>query len=115
MIRAELEKWQEATDGLLNVLNRNGERNELIEDLVGLLAEREELKGALQGPFTPEEETLGKQLVRQETELTTMMEQLQSFIKGDLTRARKSKTNMSNYTDPYRNVVPDGTYYDQRK
>lgn len=115
MIRTELAKWQEATNGLIAALSSGGERDIIIERVVSLLADREELKYAIQAPFTPEEEVLGRDLVLRETELTSLMKELNSLIKGDILRTQKTKTNMHSYTDPYSAVVPDGTYYDQRK
>ncbi|WP_088005704.1 hypothetical protein [Indiicoccus explosivorum] len=115
MIRQELAKWQEMTAELTGILKSGDERESVIENVVELLAAREELKGSIQGPFTPEEELFGEQLVMGESELTNLMAQLQDVIKGDLSRAKKAKVNMNSYTNPYGGFSPDGTYYDQRK
>lgn len=57
-----VEKVLALTEEMITVASKSGKRDEIIERLEQLLDEREKLMSMLQGPYSKEEQALGKNL-----------------------------------------------------
>lgn len=117
MIRPSFLAWQKATETLIKATanTRDDMRDDTILLIENQLDIREKLQGDMREPFTKEEEVLGKALVSLERELQVKLASFNKQIRLDISRAQSTKTNMSNYINPYSNIGRDGTYYDTKQ
>ena len=117
MIRDSLIAWRSATESLLRVLDVREEekRDEVIEQVEKLIAERDELQPSIQAPFTNEEKEFGQALLPLEKDLQVKLALFTKNIRLDITEHQKKKDSSNAYTDPYSQVFRDGTFYDKKK
>lgn len=109
--------WQEVTEQLLMLTGPTTEdkRDQVITDIEKIIDKRDKLQGELVGPFTPEEEAFGKELVEQEAQVQKRLALFMKRIRLDITEAQNKKDNMINYMNPYSKVARDGTFYDTKQ
>ncbi|MCA1055314.1 flagellar protein FliT [Rossellomorea aquimaris] len=100
----------EAIDG---VTDEN--RDSVIEKIEKLLVERQSLLGAINPPFTENEQAIGKQMMGWNQEIDGKLMLLRAEIKRDMNGLTKKKTSAQKYTNPYENLQHDGMFYDKKK
>ena len=90
-------------------------REETIDRIEDLLAQREELLPAINPPFSAQEQAAGKDLLKLNKELAFLLEDLNKNIIRDLNAIELKKTSAARYTNPYTKVQNDGVFYDKRQ
>lgn len=90
-------------------------REETIDRIEDLLAQREELLPAITPPFTMQDEAAGMELLKLNKELAFLLEDLNKNIIRDLNAIELKKTSAARYTNPYTKVQNDGVFYDKRQ
>ncbi|EDL63929.1 flagellar protein FliT [Bacillus sp. SG-1] len=90
------------------------EREALIEKAASLLAEREPLLPGITPPFTHDEEQMGKQIIRLNTEIDQKMKLIKALIKRDMNSITNKKHKAQKYSNPYENFQTDGYFYDKK-
>ncbi|MDP4085188.1 MAG: hypothetical protein Q8934_11320 [Bacillota bacterium] len=90
------------------------ERDQLILKIQGFLSKREDLLKEMKGPYTPEEQQLGKQIIQYNQLIQEKFKFIQEEIKHDFLTTKNQKRNTPKYMNPYP-VVNDGVFYDKRK
>ncbi|MGG0669462.1 hypothetical protein [Sporosarcina koreensis] len=117
MIRPAMIRWQETTKQLLSATSRTKaeQRDALIDEVNRLLDERDALQTEIAAPFTPEEETLGKDLVALEKEVSAALNSYLKLIRSDITASQSKKEHVKSYVNPYGKVARDGTFYDTKQ
>ncbi len=90
-------------------------REETIDRIEDLLAQREELLPAIHPPFSAQEQAAGKDLLKLNKELAFLLEDLNKNIIRDLNAIDLKKTSAARYTNPYTKVQNDGVFYDKRQ
>ncbi|WP_432357603.1 hypothetical protein [Sporosarcina sp. UB5] len=110
-------RWQEVAHQLLSTISRTEEeqRDSVIDDINELLDERDTLQQEIIGPFTPEEEEMGKKLVALEQEVVAALASYMKLIRADITAAQSKKEHVKSYVNPYGKVARDGTFYDTKQ
>ncbi len=117
MIRPAMIRWQETAQQLLSATSRTDEeqRDTVIDEINGLLDERDSLQTEIAAPFTPEEEELGKELVALEKLVASALASYMKLIRSDITAAQSKKEHVKSYVNPYGKVARDGTFYDTKQ
>lgn len=117
MIRPALVTWRKASESLLVAAGAFTDdlRDEAIERVEKLLDLRDQLQPEIAAPFTPEEETYGKELVAFEKDVQLKLATFNEHIRTDISNAQSKKGSIGNYVNPYSNVARDGTFYDTKQ
>ncbi|MFS0575473.1 hypothetical protein AB1K83_07560 [Sporosarcina sp. 179-K 3D1 HS] len=117
MIRPALTAWHDVTEQLLAATRRNGEaeRDEVIQEIEGLLDARDKLQPHVAAPHTPEEEAFGKDLMVLEQKVQQQLAAFLKQIRHNITETQAKKDNMKSYVNPYSNLGRDGGYYDTKQ
>ncbi|MFC5604672.1 hypothetical protein [Sporosarcina koreensis] len=110
-------RWQETAQQLLSATSRTEEehRDAAIDEINGLLDERDALQTEIVAPFTSEEEELGKELVTLEKQVAAALAAYMKLIRSDITAAQSKKEHVKSYVNPYGKVARDGTFYDTKQ
>jgi flagellar protein FliT len=112
---SQVEKLHEVTKELYQLVDQQSEkRDELIQSVQHLLDKRELLINDLKGPYSAEEQVLGKEIVELNQVINTRFEQIKSNIKNDLSVTKTKKTTNKHYANPYKSVNIDGMFFDKR-
>ncbi|MDR4935418.1 flagellar protein FliT [Rossellomorea marisflavi] len=90
------------------------ERDSQIESIGALLEKREQLLPTIAPPFSPEEQSMGEEMIYWNKEIDQELERLKFAIKRDMNNVYKTKTTVQKYTNPYESVQTDGMFYDKR-
>lgn len=117
MIRLAMKVWHEVTETLLKLTQQTEEteRDETIANIEKCLDVRDQIQSQITGPFTPEEEELGTELVEMEEKIQQKLALFTSQIRMDISKTKSKKSNMKNYVTPYSKVMRDGTFYDTKQ
>jgi flagellar protein FliT len=100
---------------LLQVEVTSEERDVVIEEVEKLLMKRQGLLDHLDGPFSDDEKLRGQEIVQMNKVIDEKMVSLKSIIQADLNKLQKQKSSNEKYTNPYKNVTLDGTFFDKKK
>lgn len=110
-----VEKVLALTEEMITVASKSGKRDEIIERLEQLLDEREKLMSMLQGPYSKEEQALGKKFVLRNQQLMELMNNVKLNIQRDLQQLEWKKKSAQQYANPYEATREvDGAFYDKR-
>jgi flagellar protein FliT len=91
-------------------------REETIETIERLLAERDELLRELRPPYSGEEQRLGRQIVQWNQEIEEHLRELKRQIQRDLAMVREKRRANTHYTNPYeQSLAMDGMFYDKKR
>lgn len=90
------------------------ERDHLILKINEFLAKREILLKDMKGPYNPEEQYLGKEMIEFEKKLHETFASIKLEIQQDFLTAKNKKKNTPKYINPYTNVFTEGAYLDKR-
>ncbi|WJY26088.1 hypothetical protein [Sporosarcina trichiuri] len=117
MIRPALTEWKAAADRLLSLsLTADAdERDAVVAEIEVILDTRDRLLPDIQPPFTPEEETFGRDLLAAEPAVAAKLEQCMALIRKDLSASQTKKDGVRSYVNPYSKVARDGTFYDTKQ
>jgi len=117
MIRPAMKVWREVAETLLKLTQQTEEakRDETIASIEKCLDIRDKLQSQITGPFTTEEEVLGKELIEMENSIQKKLAVFSKQIRMNIYEAKSKKSNMKNYVTPYSNVMRDGTFYDTKQ
>ena len=89
-------------------------RDVTIEQIDSLLEKRQGVLGAINHPFSEEEQSLGKQMMTWNKEIDKKLITIRADIKRDMNGLNKKKTSAQKYTNPYESMQYDGMFYDKR-
>ncbi|WP_243388284.1 flagellar protein FliT [Bacillus kexueae] len=105
------------TEQLLQLTAETNEKNrdEQIEKLQSLLAQREEALKDIVPPFSSEEMEKGRQLFPLDEQLKKQLEAMKFEIKNKILQVKKTKQSARKYVNPYQQQTIDGMFYDKRK
>ncbi|HLS23547.1 MAG TPA: hypothetical protein VK037_06475 [Pseudogracilibacillus sp.] len=91
------------------------EREKLIDEMNKLLVQREELMQEVKPPYTEEEETLGKQIIKMDETIKEKMNELFRSVQTDLRQLKQKRDSDKTYINPYKNLeTVDGMYVDDK-
>jgi flagellar protein FliT len=91
-------------------------REETIEAIERLLAQRDELLRKLRPPYSEEEQRLGRQIVAWNQEIEEHLRELKRQIRRDLAMVREKRRANAHYTNPYeQSLAMDGMFYDKKR
>ena len=91
------------------------DREEVINQLNELIAERGKWMDKLIPPYTAEEKELGEKIYSLNMEIQSKMQQLFTDLKVEMKQVQKQKKTKESYTNPYKNVhTSDGTFMDSK-
>jgi flagellar protein FliT len=91
-------------------------REETIEAIERLLAQRDELLRELRPPYSGEEQRLGRQIVQWNQEIDAKLRELKRQIQRDLAMVREKRRANAHYTNPYeQSLAMDGMFYDKKR
>jgi flagellar protein FliT len=100
---------------LLEQPARKEKRDETIEAIQRLLAQRDVLIQQLQPPYSEEEQELGMQMVSLNEAIAEKLQQLKQQIQEDLKAIKQKKMANQNYMNPYQSLAIDGMFYDKKR
>jgi len=96
-------------------VNKEG-RDQLIEDILLLLNQREELLSDLEPCLTENDGQLFKQVIVWNETINETFNQIKQTIQKDMVTLKKSKATNHQYINPYQDISTiDGMFYDKRK
>ncbi|MBM7649377.1 flagellar protein FliT [Bacillus ectoiniformans] len=108
-------KCYEVTRSLLQVLQKKStERDQLLEEIDQLLEVRQALLVELTPPYTSEEKEMGKQIIKWNKEIDSILRSVHESIQSDIQMTSKKKTSVNKYTNPYASIQQDGMFYDKK-
>lgn len=90
-------------------------RDEVIEEITGLLDEREKLILKVMAPFTDEERKLGTEIVQMNKLIDFKLESIKKEIQLDIANQKKRKVTTTKYVNPYQSSPSDGMFFDKKK
>jgi flagellar protein FliT len=90
------------------------ERDNVISKVNEFLAKREMLLKDMKGPYTPEEQQLGLEMIEFEKKLHEKFASIKLEIQQDFLAAKNKKKNTPKYINPYTNIFNEGAYLDKR-
>jgi flagellar protein FliT len=91
-------------------------REETIEAIERLLAQRDELLRELCPPYSEEEQRLGRQIVQWNEEIDAQLREMKRQIQRDLAMVREKRRANAYYTNPYeQSLAMDGMFYDKKR
>jgi len=100
---------------LLKKATPSKDREEVINELNALIAERGKWMDQLNPPYTDEEKELGEKIYSLNIGIESKMQQLFSDLKVEMKQVQKQKKTKESYTNPYKNVhTSDGTFMDSK-
>ncbi|WP_138419462.1 flagellar protein FliT [Aquibacillus sediminis] len=114
-----VQPFYQTTVELLELLqqdNKKAERDQLIEQINGLIEKRAEQMQQIQPPYSDEEDQLGQQVVALNQQVQTKLDLLLNEVKQDVRTVKKQKNTNTKYTNPYKNLSNfDGMFLDSKK
>ncbi|MBM7551426.1 flagellar protein FliT [Thalassobacillus pellis] len=114
-----LEEFYELTIQLYSKLNQkinSSNRTQLLEDINGVLSEREERIYLLTQPVTDVDKTRMKEILTLEPRIQQRLNFLFTELKMEMKNVKKQKSSNQKYTNPYKNVSgSDGMFLDKKK
>jgi len=105
------------TKEMLTILQnaREKERENTIDQLNGLIEERDTVIAKIKGPYTEEELKIGQEIVMLNEQIKINMDQLYSDVKSDLKKVKLQKERNRSYINPYGQIkTTDGMYLDTK-
>jgi flagellar protein FliT len=93
----------------------NEDRNEKIQRVEALLAQREVFLNELNSPYTSDEMELGQKLIQMNTKLLNLLNAEKNAIQKDIKGLMAKKESNTKYVNPYQSLATDGMFYDKRK
>jgi flagellar protein FliT len=78
------------------------------------LVKREDLLKKVNGPYIPEEQQIGKQIMQYNQMIQDKLKSIKLEIQQDLITTKNQKRNTPKYMNPYP-IINDGIFYDKRK
>jgi flagellar protein FliT len=90
------------------------ERDTVILKINEFLAKREILLKEMKGPYNPEEQQLGNEMIEFEKKLHEVFTSIKLEIQKDFLAAKNKKKHTPKYINPYTNVFNEGAYLDKR-
>jgi flagellar protein FliT len=90
------------------------ERDNVIIKINEFLVKREILLKEMKGPYSLEEQKLGKEMIELEKRFHEIFATIKLEIQKDFLAAKNKKKNTPKYINPYTNVFNEGAYYDKR-
>lgn len=90
-------------------------RDQTIEAISTLLAQREECLVDVERPSTEDQKQLANQIIKMNANIEKGMLKIRSSIQADIANHNKSKSAKTKYVNPYQSIVSDGLFYDKRK
>jgi flagellar protein FliT len=90
-------------------------RDEAINEIDRLLAKREQMLAQIKGPYSDEEQQLGKEIVGYNVEINKKLDLMKNNISADLQKISSRKITNNRYANPYESVNIDGMFLDKRK
>ena len=116
---SQVQKLHDVTSQLYELFQKDHaeeERDETIEQVNGLLDEREQLLQDIQRPYSDKEKELGKEILHMDQTIQEKTNALMKQVKKDIAQTKKQKSSNQKYTNPYQNVsTSDGMFMDQKK
>lgn len=116
---ASVKQFYEATKQLLIHVEKpmpKEEREEYIEKLQQLLALRDELIQAFQGPAKSSEELkMAEEIVAWNKQINERLSGNLSIIKVEMNKLKKQKDTGKRYENPYQHDPIDGMFIDKKK
>ncbi|MEK3887973.1 flagellar protein FliT [Bacillus sp. FSL K6-3431] len=92
------------------------DRDTVIFQIEELMQKREEILPTIQGPFSPQENKIGKQILKLNKELDPLLANIRIHIKKDLNQLEQKRASATRYSNPYASMQEfDGAFYDKRK
>lgn len=89
------------------------DRDRLLLKIDEFLAKREVLLKEMKGPYSLEEQKLGKQIIEYDQKIQEMFKSIKQEIQKDIVTTKSQKRNTPKYISPYP-ITNDGIYYDKR-
>lgn len=92
------------------------DREQVIEEAEGLLAERELILEEVKAPYTEAEIEIGRKLIPIDKQMQQRLNLLFTSLKVEMRSVKKQKSTNQKYINPYKNSSNfDGTFLDQKK
>ncbi|TCN26753.1 flagellar protein FliT [Mesobacillus foraminis] len=99
---------------LIEVLQKDFNRDQKITLVEELLQKREEAMKGMVAPYTDEEKQLGKKLIELNSLLDRLLASEKNDIQKDLKELNVKKESSNKYVNPYQSLAVDGMFYDKR-
>lgn len=90
------------------------DRDRLIQQIDRLLDQREQLLPEIAPPFSEKEKKLGRAIMQMNQTIDVKLQKIKSQIEQDIVDAKKTKTSVQKYVNPYESLQTDGVYYDKK-
>lgn len=110
---SSLEHFYEVTLKLVEVLENHQDRDEKINLVEQMLAERDDLLKDIRRPV-PEEVEIADKVLMLNQKLDLLLLKEKTKIQKDLKDLKQRKENSHKYQNPYASVSIDGMFYDKR-
>lgn len=94
---------------------RQEERDVVITQIEELLNQREHLMKSMVPPYTIEDGKLGKEIVKLNTKLASLLLDEKASIQKDIKDLQFKKNSNTKYVNQYQSLSTDGMFYDKRK
>ena len=110
--------FYQATIELIELLEnkKSNNRDEKINNIQVLLEKREGFMEEMSPPFSPSDQEIGRQLVKLNQKVKTLLENEKMSIQQDINKTKKKKQTATKYNKPYESLsTMDGVFYDKRK
>src|SRR5690625_589473 len=109
----------EISKQLLKILNEHtsiNQREAAIKEIEQILEQRELLISKISPPYSEEEISYGKKVVKLNDEIEQLMSKWQVQLKDEMRNVKKQKSSATSYINPYKDVRHlDGMFLDQKK
>ncbi|MCF3943448.1 flagellar protein FliT [Oceanobacillus alkalisoli] len=113
-----LEKVYELTKKLIMLLEQpvtSKNRDDVIQQLNGLIEERGKCMEQLSPPYSEDEMKLGNEIAQLNPKIQMKMEMLFTDLKTEMKQMKQQKKSQQSYTNPYKNFsTSDGTFLDRK-
>ncbi len=113
-----LEELYEVTIGIVRVLENKEDNNreQTIQKIDQFISKRDAIIEKIKGPYTEEEEKIGRKVVQLNELIKVKMNELYSDVKEDMKRVKKQKELNRSYINPYGPMkTTDGLYMDRKQ
>jgi len=110
--------FYQATIELVELLEnkKSNNRDEKINNIQVLLEKREGFMEEMSPPFSSSDQEFGRQLVKLNQKVKTLLENEKTSIQQDINKTKKKKQTATKYNKPYESLsTMDGVFYDKRK
>ena len=115
---SNVQQIYDLTVSLYTFLNENGhkkeDRDQLIEEVEKVLAERKALLSQMKPPYSEDDRKLGAEIAVYDEKIQILFKETLNGIQKDMNLLKQKKVQSKKYENPYSASSTDGVFFDKR-